>query len=155
MNNWKHTRTKLTQLRLHLQHQLALVNAAAAGLHPDNDILFQVHIQENAPDRRSIMAEGRHLATVMERAERLWKEYHPTATGRPRMELFIRLGDILVAVDKEDAGADFFFDSRIGNYPDPIVFGREDVLPSGWYLTTPTPELCQKAIIAKTQNPST
>ena len=109
--------------------------------------VYEIHIQKDAPHRTSIMVLGHDLGAACHKARRLDIEYN----DRPgsSLELFIRCGEIRMAIHPSDAydllpegcrEFTFTLDTRILASFGPMVFKVGAEMPSAWYATSPTPE---------------
>ncbi len=117
---------------------------------PFKEIVYEVHIQSHHPQCRSIMAEGSDLLDVCRRAVRLNRDYN-NGRARADLELFVRCGDVIVAILPEDAVGllpedcrtefSFHLDGRLaGVSSNLLVFKIGEDLPSAHYAKTPTSE---------------
>ncbi len=136
--NYKNTLTKLNQRILFHQHELSLVRAAKAALESEVGFIYEVYIQANAPRHYLVIAQGGHLTNTIEEAGRLWKERNKDC--QPYPELFIRVGEIRIAIDPVDAGPGFTLDSCISDYPKKMVFDTDED-PGCYYAHKTTPQL--------------
>ena len=130
------------------------LSEALASFGSRKDLIFEVHAQESSPSNRSVMVEDSNLAKALVRARVLEQAHNPRGNHR-RLELFVRFGDIRIAIREEDANKmaleagsleRFHLDSR--TVESDGVFRKGDALPSAWYSRVPTPDPKQEAITA-------
>jgi hypothetical protein len=142
MNDYTNTLAALTKRFEHHSHELRLIQTARAILwqHKEAPLTFEVYIQQNGPGRMPIRVDRQNLAEATQEADRLWAAHNPTTVGHPQYELFVRVGDVRIAVDPADlVDLGFTLEGRIADFPKKMVFGPGEELPA-WYTGKPTPE---------------
>lgn len=132
------THNGLQQRAEFYKRQLSLIERAMAALESGGAMVCEVHRQQNAPEQIPIMVEDFDPGMAQDASRRLWDIHNAGKGGCPRAELFIRIGDIRIAVDPIDAGKAFTLDSRIAEFPKQMVFEKGEKLPSSWYADSPT-----------------
>lgn len=127
--------------------QISAIRAVISQLQSHPRVVYEIHIQQDMPNQRSIMVSGVNLPALCHTARRFDAAYN-NRRERP-FELFVRCGELRVAIDPVDAmsllpsgnhGFTFSLDGRISKFPAPMVFRVGQEMPSAWYATVPTPE---------------
>ena len=136
MQNYKYTLGNLAEREQYLMRELMLVQTAIASLKSGTINLFQVHIQGDMPNIRSVMTEGHDVVETSDETKRLYEEHNGRATSR--CEAFACLGKFRVPIDPRDLPPGFILDSRLTEKLCKMVFAPGEKLP-GWHLEKPTP----------------
>lgn len=134
-----HTAAMLKAQAASFQYQLDIIKTAQAALalnHAVRSPVFEAHIQADWVGCRSVMAEGRGAGEAARKARRLF-EAKNGCKGKC-VEVFIRVGNVRIAVHPHDLGKGFSLDDRVLKAPR-TAFTLEENLPSGLYLSSPTP----------------
>ena len=145
-NKYKETLALLAEKEAGLATTLLLIRNAQEILRhgEDQNIIFEVHIQQNMPNEKAIMTRGHDLADAVERARDL-REQWMGKRGK-RCEVFLRKEGLRIALSGEDVAAmlgngeqasDFLFDNRVKESSRVFLFGQK--LPSMWYASEVTP----------------
>ncbi|HEY9480695.1 MAG TPA: hypothetical protein VIR98_00485 [Candidatus Paceibacterota bacterium] len=138
--NYANTLIGLAQRARYHEKQLTLLRAAQAALESGESVTYEVQIQQDMPYNRAIMAQGESVDEAFKKAQRLYVAYG--RGSHPCPELFVLVADLRIAIDPADIcnpQADFKLDKRIMDYPNQMVFGSSDEMPS-WHTNKPTPE---------------
>ena len=142
----------LSDRREALEKAISIIDQVKKLFFTKGKVVYEAHIQAEAPAHRSIMAEGSGIFEAAEKAFLRNQEWNQD-TRRRGVEIFVRIDGLRIALMPEDAAAIssfesgqevpkeiFHLDARTTEYPSPLAFGLKEEMPSCWYATKPTPK---------------